>query len=922
MRIVIAPDKFKGSLTTPEVVRRLVDGIRSVAPDAQLITIPMADGGEGTIDAAVGAGFELRTATVSGPTGEPVAAAFAVRGREAFVEMAQASGLAVLPGGIPDALGASTRGTGELIRAALDAGCNRVVLGVGGSATTDGGAGLLQGLGVRLLDADGAELPGGGAALSRLASIDLGGLDPRVADTDFILASDVDNPLLGPTGAAAVFAPQKGASAADVAVLEAGLARFVAVLGEALTRRNAVEDNAVGDNAAGDNAVEDNAADGSAAGDGVAGDGAVNATAAGAGAAGGTGFAALTVLRAIRRPGIDVVLELTDLAERMRGADLVITGEGSLDTQTLFGKTPIGVERVAAEQGIPVWAVCGRTLLTAEQLRAAGFERTFALTDLEPDAATCIRDAGPLLEALGVHIATARWSSSERQRAYRDPRNEVSIRPRAAYSTHRLPTRPTEDPSPSYNLVIRGAGVLVAEESGTRIIAAEVGVRDGVIAAIEPSGVGLHGRHVVELAPDEILLPGLVDTHVHVNEPGRTEWEGFASATRAAAAGGVTTIIDMPLNSIPPTTTVSALELKRRVAADQIFVDVGFWGGAIPGNGADLLPLYDEGVFGFKCFLLDSGVEEFPPLGTEELRDDMATLATVDARMIVHAEDPGAIERAPDPAGPGYDNFLASRPAEAENTGIATVIAGARATGVRAHILHLSSADALPEIAAARSDGVALTVETCPHYLTLTAEHIPDGATAYKCCPPIRGAENQDRLWAGLLDGTIDCIVSDHSPSTRALKQPPGGDFGEAWGGISSLQLGLPLVWTEAKRRGIRLEQVVGWMARTPADLVGLTGKGRIAIGAAADFAIFAPEETFTVDASTLQHKNAVCAYDGQTLHGVVRATYLHGARIDSETPTGRLIRRAGVSGLRHGDHDTATTTRTMTQTRKEHTDE
>jgi allantoinase len=441
-----------------------------------------------------------------------------------------------------------------------------------------------------------------------------------------------------------------------------------------------------------------------------------------------------------------------------------------------------------------------------------------------------------------------------------------------------------------YDLVVRGSRILTGDPAA--FVAGEIGVRDGRIAAIEPAGSALHGDEVIELAPDEVLIPGLVDTHVHVNEPGRTEWEGFASATRAAAAGGVTTIIDMPLNSIPPTTTVTALELKRSVARDQVFVDVGFWGGAIPGNGDDLLPLYDDGVFGFKCFLLDSGVEEFPPLDTEELRADMATLATVDARMIVHAEDAHTIEHAPAPVGRGYNGFLASRPAEAENTGIATVIAGARATGVRAHILHLSSADALPEIAAARADGVALTVETCPHYLTLTAEHIPDGATAYKCCPPIRGAENQDRLWAGLLDGTIDCIVSDHSPSTTKLKQPADGDFGTAWGGISSLQLGLPLVWSEAKRRGIRLEQVVHWMAGTPADLVGLAHKGRIAVGAVADFAIFAPEETFTVDASALQHKNPVCAYDGQTLHGVVRATYLHGARIDNTTPTGRLIRR------------------------------
>ncbi len=402
----------------------------------------------------------------------------------------------------------------------------------------------------------------------------------------------------------------------------------------------------------------------------------------------------------------------------------------------------------------------------------------------------------------------------------------------------------------------------------------------------------MHGLRTIELAADEILLPGLVDTHVHVNEPGRTEWEGFASATRAAAAGGVTTIIDMPLNSIPPTTSVESLQLKRSVASGHVFVDVGFWGGAIPGNGGDLLALHHDGVFGFKCFLLASGVDEFPPLDAAEMRADMATLATVDARMIVHAEDAGIIAHAPAPTGSHYSSFLASRPARAEVTAIQAVIAAARATGGRAHILHLSSADALPEIAAARRDGVALTVETCPHYLTLTAEHIPDGATAYKCCPPIRGAENQDRLWAGLVEGTIDCIVSDHSPSTVALKQPHGGDFGEAWGGISSLQLGLSLVWTEARGRGISLEQVVGWMAWRPADLVGLTDKGRIAVGAAADFAVFAPEQTFTVDASTLKHKNAVCAYDGQALHGVVRATYLRGQRIDGEAPIGRLIRR------------------------------
>ena len=314
----------------------------------------------------------------------------------------------------------------------------------------------------------------------------------------------------------------------------------------------------------------------------------------------------------------------------------------------------------------------------------------------------------------------------------------------------------------AYDLVIRGQRILTTAGLAAR----EVGIRDGVIVAIEPLGNGLTGNEVIELADDETLIPGLVDTHVHVNEPGRTEWEGFASATRAAAAGGVTTIIDMPLNSIPPTTSVDGLEQKRVVAKDQAFVDVGFWGGAIPGNKSDLRPLHDEGVFGFKCFLLHSGVDEFPHLEADEMEEDMAELKSFDSLMIVHAEDSHAIDRAPHPGGDHYETFLASRPRGAENKAIAEVIERARWTGARAHILHLSSSDALPMIASAKRDGVKLTVETCPHYLTLMAEEIPDGATAYKCCPTIREASNRELMWQGLLDGTIDCIVSDHSPST------------------------------------------------------------------------------------------------------------------------------------------------------------
>ncbi|MFC8304064.1 allantoinase AllB [Specibacter sp. NPDC057265] len=443
-----------------------------------------------------------------------------------------------------------------------------------------------------------------------------------------------------------------------------------------------------------------------------------------------------------------------------------------------------------------------------------------------------------------------------------------------------------------YDLVIRGQRVLTT----AGIAAREVGVRDGVVIALEPLGNYLQGREVIELADDETLIPGLVDSHVHVNEPGRTDWEGFASATRAAAAGGVTTIIDMPLNSIPATTNVEALQAKRDVARDQAFVDVGFWGGAIPGNTKDLRPLHDAGVFGFKCFLLHSGVDEFPPLEADEMEKDMAELKSFDSIMIVHAEDSRAIDRAPTAEGDQYNKFLASRPRGAENLAIAEVIERARWTGARAHILHLSSSDALPMIASARRDGVKLTVETCPHYLTLMAEEIPNGGTAYKCCPPIREAGNRELLWAGLQDGTIDCIVSDHSPSTLDLKDLKNGDFAVAWGGVSSLQLGLSLIWTEARHRGITLEQVSHWMSTAPAELVGLHRKGKIAPGHDADFAIFAANDAYVVDVQKLKHKNPITPYDGRALSGVVRATYLRGNKLDGTTPTGKLLRRGEIT--------------------------
>jgi allantoinase len=416
-----------------------------------------------------------------------------------------------------------------------------------------------------------------------------------------------------------------------------------------------------------------------------------------------------------------------------------------------------------------------------------------------------------------------------------------------------------------------------------------VGVADGTITEVADS---LDGARVVELADDEVLLPGLVDTHVHVNDPGRSEWEGFPTATRAAAAGGVTTLIDMPLNSIPPTTDLAALALKRATARGRVHVDVGFWGGAVPGNLGELVALHEAGVFGFKCFLLHSGVDEFGFLSPAELAEALHLLHGIGGLMIVHAEDPAVIEHAPAAEGRHYADFLASRPRAAENTAIGTVIDLARAADARVHVLHLSSSDALPLVAAARRDGVAVTAETCPHYLTLRAEDVPDGATEFKCCPPIREAANQDLLWQGLADGTIDCVVSDHSPCTAELKRFDTGDFGAAWGGIAGLQLGLPAVWTAARERGVALSDVVGWFASAPADLVGLRRKGRIAPGHDADLVVFAPEASFLVDAGALHHRNAVSAYHGRSLTGVVRSTWLRGQPVDGSTPRGQLLVR------------------------------
>jgi allantoinase len=421
----------------------------------------------------------------------------------------------------------------------------------------------------------------------------------------------------------------------------------------------------------------------------------------------------------------------------------------------------------------------------------------------------------------------------------------------------------------------------------------EIGISEGRIATIEAFGSQLPARETVRLAPTEVLMPGLVDTHVHVNEPGRTEWEGFETATRAAAAGGVTTIVDMPLNSIPATTALDALETKRASARGRAYVDVGFWGGAVPGNAGELAAMHEGGVLGFKAFLIDSGVPEFQAVSDLELLAAMVETARLGALMLVHCEDAQTIASAPAPAGASYEAFLRSRPAAAEDVAVSSVIAAAEATGGRAHVVHLSSSSALPALRAARARGVDVTVETCPHYLTLEAGAVPDAATQFKCCPPIRGAENQDRLWDALAAGDIDMIVSDHSPCPAALKRLDTGDFGDAWGGIASLQLGLSLVWTEARSRGRSSGEVAEWMARAPADRAGLTYKGRIEVGADADLVAFDPDATFVVDPARLLHRHPLTPYAGRELHGVVRQTWLRGECVDAGGPArGRLLHR------------------------------
>lgn len=444
------------------------------------------------------------------------------------------------------------------------------------------------------------------------------------------------------------------------------------------------------------------------------------------------------------------------------------------------------------------------------------------------------------------------------------------------------------------DLVIRARRVVLPDAVGP----CSIHVRDGVIDSVREYDDVQGARELIDASDGAVVMAGLVDTHVHVNAPGRTEWEGFETATRAAAAGGVTTLIDMPLNSIPATTTLTAFQTKLDEATGKCFIDVGFWGGVVPGNTRELASMQEAGVVGFKCFLVPSGVDEFQDVSEEHLREAMPELSRLDALLIVHAELPGPISccSVEGVSSTDYETFLASRPREAENQAVELMIRLSREFGTRVHIVHLSSSDAVASLREAQASGVAITAETCPHYLHFAAEEIPAGATEFKCCPPIRERENRERLWDALAGGTIDMIVSDHSPCPPGMKLRDSGDFLAAWGGIASLQLRLPVVWTEARRRGFSLRDVAKWMCENPARQVRLDSrKGTIAAGCDADLIVWNPDREFVVDATALEHRHKLTPYQGETLHGVVENTFLRGRKIYDGVdlrpqPTGKLL--------------------------------
>ncbi|MEK6565837.1 MAG: allantoinase AllB [Bacteroidota bacterium] len=432
---------------------------------------------------------------------------------------------------------------------------------------------------------------------------------------------------------------------------------------------------------------------------------------------------------------------------------------------------------------------------------------------------------------------------------------------------------------------------------------AAVVIRQGKVADIRAYGK-TPGKPLLDFGK-LVVMPGLVDTHVHINEPGRAGWEGFETATKAAAAGGITTLVDMPLNSSPVITTVKDFRAKIHASKGKLWVDCGFYGGLIPGNTNELKPLMDAGVLGVKAFLVHSGIDEFPNATEADLHSGMPVIAKAKIPLLVHCELSGANPQLAIRNPKSYHDYLATRPREWEQGAIQLMIRLCKEYKCRTHIVHLSSADAVPTLKKARKQKLPLTVETCPHYLFFSAEEIPDADTRFKCAPPIRESENRDRLWRALKDGVIDFIVSDHSPSPPELKMLKEGDFQKAWGGIASLQLGLSIVWTEARKRGFSVEDIARWMCGKPAELVGLKGrKGSLRIGSDADIVVWDPEASFVVEVQSIFHRHKVTPYLGRTLFGKVFRTFLSGQTVFEngrhvDGPHGSIILRSTLSRKR-----------------------
>jgi allantoinase len=425
------------------------------------------------------------------------------------------------------------------------------------------------------------------------------------------------------------------------------------------------------------------------------------------------------------------------------------------------------------------------------------------------------------------------------------------------------------------DLVIKGNKILTPDGVRQAVVLVKDGLITDVVTTIPDDAV------TITDIGDKVLMPGITDPHVHINEPGRTHWEGFETATRAAIAGGITTLVDMPLNASPVTTTVSALEEKLAAAAHQLHTNCGFWGGVVPGNEQEIAGLIAKGVLGFKAFLTHSGIDDFPNVTAADLEKVMPVIARHGLPLLVHCEITPPHHTVITRNHRSYQEYMASRPQAWEQAAIDLMIRLCETFGCRVHIVHLSAADALPQIVRAREKGLPLTVETAQHYLYFNGEEIPDGHTAFKCAPPIRESANNNRLWEALKAGIIDFVATDHSPAPPALKQLETGDFTSAWGGIAAIQLALPALWTAGRKRGVSLQQIAQWLCEQPAILAGTQRhKGKIAPGYDADLVVWDPEQSFTVTPESLYHKHKITPYMHEKLYGVVEQTYLKGVKV------------------------------------------